>query len=751
MEEASDEENWRNNSHGYNEMHSHNYNMMNEEIFCRDDYYSHDDEPEESFHSKELDQLTPSRGDYSFSQNDEREESFHSQELDQLTPAREDYSFSQNEDYEWSSERDAESTNSGNNEMITPENRTAREQISESIDATPQKLGQKKDSRKNKGITRRVRLKNQKILAPISISSTMLTTETMETWYDLCVVGTITDTAKNIFTVEWSDLFITYNDDKDYSAMKLQNILEMNVVSFSKEEYQDKFIQYKEMYKEYEESLKSKKKEARNKKRKNRAAAKERAAVVDKSNKTSKKVTKQSKKRKENESNYSEKTSKQAEKEMNQLKRSNKESMNAAKQPKKRRKDASKSSKRTSKRPEQETLANDTHNSNRRMRVYERNVRINFDSPMGECTQSTQRSTRGTNKEYASDYESEDDDDNFKTLERGGKAIVDVVYDINGEIIEDTLSENIYTFAAGTDEFEEFPDTFDEDAIAHGDGGIALSEEDQVSDPDSRHNKHVIDIIFEDFLPEDTRTFKKKPHHMAEEKSSLEATIPEDTFTKGALQCFFYVSGMDEDYFKRMATTMTQYAFEKMKKNGRSNGTFAGASFSKKNPFNHVEMIRFMGILLKISLDGRRRGGYKQYWVESKRTVTLGRGLSRPVQGHTTWAKDIMDFKRFKQILSGLRTVGERAQNVEDKAYQLRHACQAISTGASRTFRIGRYMSFDEGGVASRSRYNPIRQYNKDKPQKFRVDFFVLAAADNYFVYHMEPYQGKNASNAFIR
>ena len=162
-------------------------------------------------------------------------------------------------------------------------------------------------------------------------------------------------------------------------------------------------------------------------------------------------------------------------------------------------------------------------------------------------------------------------------------------------------------------------------------------------------------------------------------------------------------------------------------------------------------MIRFMGILLKISLDGRRRGGYKQYWVESKRTVTLGRGLSRPVQGHTTWAKDIMDFKRFKQILSGLRTVGERAQNVEDKAYQLRHACQAISTGASRTFRIGRYMSFDEGGVASRSRYNPIRQYNKDKPQKFCVDFFVLAAADNYFVYHMEPYQGKNASNAFIR
>ena len=238
---------------------------------------------------------------------------------------------------------------------------------------------------------------------------------------------------------------------------------------------------------------------------------------------------------------------------------------------------------------------------------------------------------------------------------------------------------------------------------------------------------------------------------MAEVKSSLEDDIPGDTFTKGALQCFFYVSGMDENYFKRMTTVMTDYALKEMQTDGRSNGTFAGYSFSAKSPFNYTEIIRFLGILLKISLDGRRRGGYMQYFLESKRTVTLGRGLHKEIKGHTPWAKDIMDVKRFKQILNAFRTVGSRLKNVEDKAYQLRNACQAISTGASRTFRMGRYMSFDEGGVASRSRYNPIRQYNKDKPQKFRVDFFVLAASDEYFVYHMEPYQGKNASNAFIR
>ena len=61
-------------------------------------------------------------------------------------------------------------------------------------------------------------------------------------------------------------------------------------------------------------------------------------------------------------------------------------------------------------------------------------------------------------------------------------------------------------------------------------------------------------------------------------------------------------------------------------------------------------------------------------------------------------------------------------------------------------------MSFDEGGVASRSRFNPICQYNKDKPQKFHVDFFVLCnnSPGQYFILHCDVYQGKNAENIGI-
>jgi hypothetical protein len=42
---------------------------------------------------------------------------------------------------------------------------------------------------------------------------------------------------------------------------------------------------------------------------------------------------------------------------------------------------------------------------------------------------------------------------------------------------------------------------------------------------------------------------------------------------------------------------------------------------------------------------------------------------------------------------------------------------------------------------------NPVRQYNKDKPQKYRVDFFIMACSKSYFIHHIDVYQGANASN----
>jgi hypothetical protein len=87
-----------------------------------------------------------------------------------------------------------------------------------------------------------------------------------------------------------------------------------------------------------------------------------------------------------------------------------------------------------------------------------------------------------------------------------------------------------------------------------------------------------------------------------------------------------------------------------------------------------------------------------------------------------------------------------------DKCYQLRAAIESLNYHAKKTFVPGRYLLFDEGGIANKSRYNPVRQYNSNKPDKYRIDFFIMANATsgNNFIYHIDVYQGKNSTNAFI-
>jgi hypothetical protein len=59
----------------------------------------------------------------------------------------------------------------------------------------------------------------------------------------------------------------------------------------------------------------------------------------------------------------------------------------------------------------------------------------------------------------------------------------------------------------------------------------------------------------------------------------------------------------------------------------------------------------------------------------------------------------------------------------------------------------------EEGGILlNKSCNNSVRQYNASKPDKYRIDFFVLvnASKGKNFIYHLYVYQGKNATNAHI-
>ena len=89
---------------------------------------------------------------------------------------------------------------------------------------------------------------------------------------------------------------------------------------------------------------------------------------------------------------------------------------------------------------------------------------------------------------------------------------------------------------------------------------------------------------------------------------------------------------------------------------------------------------------------------------------------------------------------------------INDKCHQIRHALNTLNHASYKTFIPGHDVSFDEGGIASRSRFNPVRQFNKDKPQNFRMDFSILCnnTPEQYFIVHCDVYWGRNDAKTNI-
>ncbi|KAL3800369.1 hypothetical protein HJC23_003665 [Cyclotella cryptica] len=99
------------------------------------------------------------------------------------------------------------------------------------------------------------------------------------------------------------------------------------------------------------------------------------------------------------------------------------------------------------------------------------------------------------------------------------------------------------------------------------------------------------------------------------------------------------------------------------------------------------------------------------------------------------------ELKRFLQIRAALHPeVG--ASDIGDKYHLLRAAIQSLNEHAKKSFILGREISFDEGGIARKSWYNPLHQYNSSKPDKYRINFFVMA--------HDLPTTQKTVVNAIV-
>ena len=209
------------------------------------------------------------------------------------------------------------------------------------------------------------------------------------------------------------------------------------------------------------------------------------------------------------------------------------------------------------------------------------------------------------------------------------------------------------------------------------------------------------------------------------------------------LQCIFQSTAMSRSFFQRLASQSNKYARKEMAT--RHSMLFLGHKW--KN-ITVPELIRFFGIMLRISLEPRKMGGYSSYFTENP-VITIGDGYSIQLRGYDAWAKDIMSLVRFKQIRSAFHPESDKSL-CNDKCHQLRYFIRLFNMKAKEVFALGANISFDEGGIAMRSRLCPIRMYNKDKPEKFRVDLFILADSQQYFIYHLDVYQGKNKSNIDI-
>ncbi len=200
--------------------------------------------------------------------------------------------------------------------------------------------------------------------------------------------------------------------------------------------------------------------------------------------------------------------------------------------------------------------------------------------------------------------------------------------------------------------------------------------------------------------------------------------------------------GFTYQLIKRITANSNAYV-DKIKVGNRFFGTIW-------TPITVQEMYRALGIILKMSIDCRQLGGIQSYF-SPPREILSGPGESTEIDGFSGWAADIMSYFRFRQIRAALRPELDHS-SVGDKCHQLRASLVSLNEHAKRTFILGREASFDEGGIPNKSRYNPVRQYNASKPDKYRIDFFVLvnASKGKNFIFHLDVYQGKNATNAHI-
>ena len=130
-------------------------------------------------------------------------------------------------------------------------------------------------------------------------------------------------------------------------------------------------------------------------------------------------------------------------------------------------------------------------------------------------------------------------------------------------------------------------------------------------------------------------------------------------------ECVQVVGGLTYHFFKRITANSNGYA----RANMNNKGFFGGVSWVN---ISVQEMIRFHGVILRMSMEDRNLGGYEAYFT-SKIQINCSRDFSVEVDDLPSWACKYFTLRRFKQIRAAYHPeVG--ASTIGDKCHQLQYA-----------------------------------------------------------------------------
>lgn len=138
------------------------------------------------------------------------------------------------------------------------------------------------------------------------------------------------------------------------------------------------------------------------------------------------------------------------------------------------------------------------------------------------------------------------------------------------------------------------------------------------------------------------------------------------------------------------------------------------AELRRHKPFQPVEFTHFIGLLIARALCPMRDSIAKHWsWSEDG---ALPRG---------TWGRYMIRY-RYEGSTRFLHfSDNDSTDALHDKAWKIRPILQMIETTFRRGYRLGSAIAFDEGMVPNKSRFNPIKVYNMDKPNKGGTKFYL--------------------------